>query len=78
MSEKFTYHRTWESIERMLEDALQEQRYHLDKISKTKHKKRKMFHMRQYKGLQGVIYGRRWTLGDRDITNDILLGRDEL
>jgi hypothetical protein len=37
-------------------------------------KEQKVQHMRDFKGLQGVIYGLRWVLGDLKITRKKVLG----
>ena len=37
-------------------------------------KSERMMHMRNYKGLEGVINALRWTLGDRQTTKEMVLG----
>tara|TARA_R100000664_G_C2754604_1_gene142251 strand:+ start:1159 stop:1395 length:237 start_codon:yes stop_codon:yes gene_type:complete len=75
MSEEFSYNKTWEQIHTMLEKAEKKQNYHWMKIQrKDTPKSERVMHMRNYKGLEGVINGLRWTLGDRKMTVDIVLG----
>jgi|14_taG_2_1085336.scaffolds.fasta_scaffold00047_26 hypothetical protein len=74
-SENFSYERTWEEIETMLNDAERKQNKHLlalHNLALTKEEK--VQHMRDYKGLQGVIYGLRWVLGDMKMSRKKVLG----
>tara|TARA_Y100000361_G_C10965108_1_gene240908 strand:+ start:343 stop:609 length:267 start_codon:yes stop_codon:yes gene_type:complete len=78
-SENFGYNRTWKEIEEMLWEAERKQNQHLMALrSKATHhiltKEEKIQHMRDFKGLQGVIYGLRWVLGDLKITRKKVLG----
>ena len=73
-SENFSYERTWEEIETMLNEAERKQNKHLLAITRKTDKKTKMYHMRKYKGLEGVIRGLRWVLGDLKMSRTKVLG----
>lgn len=61
----FTYDRTWEQIESMLDECNAKQERHLNALSAGNLSRAdKMHHMRQYKGLEGAIATLRWVLGD--------------
>lgn len=75
MDEDFTYNRSWEQIIHMLEKAEQKQNWHFMMMQrKDTDKSERMMHMRNYKGLEGVINALRWTLGDRQTTKEMVLG----
>ena len=75
MSEKFSYNKSWDQIHNMLEKAEKKQNWHWMMIQrKDTPKSERMMHMRNYKGLEGVINGLRWVLGDRSITMEKVLG----
>ncbi len=77
-SENFSYNRSWEDIETMLYDAEREQNKHFIAMNrKGTTKKQKIYHMRKYKGLQGVIAGLRWVLGDKNMRNSEVLGKTD-
>jgi len=76
-SENFSYERTWEEIEDLLNKAEREQNKHLTALQTRKPKPLLMKHMRNYKGLEGVIYALRWVLGDLKIDEDKVLGREK-
>ena len=69
-SEIFTYNRTWEEIEIMLDKAERKQNTHLLIMQKCKKEKR-IVHMRNYKALEGVIKSLRWVLGDLHIEHPL-------
>lgn len=74
-SENFSYERTWEEIETMLNEAERKQNKHLMALrGKGLTKEERIQHMRDYKGLQGVIYGLRWVLGDLKMPRVRVLG----
>tara|TARA_Y100000593_G_scaffold94859_1_gene196682 strand:+ start:1740 stop:1970 length:231 start_codon:yes stop_codon:yes gene_type:complete len=76
MSENFAYNKSWEEIEEMLHRAERKQHRHLMALQNTKLKKQdKLHHMKQYKGLEGVINGLRWVLGDKDMDVRTVLGQ---
>jgi|TARA_R110002012_G_scaffold310194_1_gene517771 hypothetical protein len=74
-SENFSYERTWEEIYNLLHEAERKQNKHLLALQNTRlTKKQKFQHMRNYKGLQGVINALRWTLGDLHMPRKKVLG----
>ena len=74
-SENFAYNRSWEDIETMLGEAERKQNQHLMAINrKGADKRERMYHMRKYKGLEGVIRGLRWVLGDLKMSRKRVLG----
>tara|TARA_R100001594_G_scaffold150530_1_gene212178 strand:+ start:3416 stop:3631 length:216 start_codon:yes stop_codon:yes gene_type:complete len=70
MSRHYTYQRTWMEIENMLDKAERKQNEHYMKMQKGNRKER-IYHMRNYKALEGVVKSLRWTLGDKDIENPL-------
>ncbi len=74
-SDNFSYEREWQEIYDLLHEAERKQNKHLlalqDKHLTTKEKVK---HMRDYKGLQGVIHALRWTLGDNKMPRKKVLG----
>jgi len=70
-SENFSYERTWEEIEAMLDKAERKQNWHYNQIQSTRNKKKRLTHMRNYKALEGVIKALRWTLGDLHIEHPL-------
>ena len=71
----YSYSRTWDEIEDMLYQAEKKQNAHLVALrGKDLTTKQKVKHMRDFKGLQGVIHGLRWTLGDNQMTRSKVLG----
>jgi len=75
-SENFSYERDWQEIYDLLHEAERTQNQHLFALQDTRlTKKQKVQHMRDFKGLQGVIHALRWTLGDNKMTRDKVLGR---
>ena len=70
-SEKFTYERSWEEIETMLDKAERKQYLHFMEMNNTNNKKKRMKHMRNYKVLEGVVKALRWTLGDMHVEHPL-------
>ncbi len=70
MSRHYTYQRTWAEIENMLDKAERKQNEHYMKMQKGSRKER-IYHMRNYKALEGVVKSLRWTLGDKDIEDPL-------
>ena len=71
-SEHFSYERTWEEIEVMLDKAERKQNMHFMQMQRPGMKKKeRMKHMRNYKALEGVIKSLRWVLGDKDIQHPL-------
>lgn len=69
-SEHFAYDKTWEQIEDMLDRAERKQNSHLMKLQSCPESKR-IYHMRNYKALQGVVKALRWVLGDKDVEHPL-------
>ena len=71
-SEHFSYDRTWEEIEGMLDKAERTMNYHEVEMHKYPKKSKKcMYHARNFKALQGVVKTLRWTLGDKNIRHPL-------
>jgi len=71
LEELFTYNRTWEEIEEMLDAAEKKCNYHRSEYSNGTTHKDKIYHARNYKALQGVIKTLRWVLGDKKISHPL-------
>lgn len=69
-SEHFTYERTWEDIHTMLDKAEKRQNHHYTMMQNAK-KGERIYHMRNYKALEGVVKALRWTLGDIKIDHPL-------
>lgn len=69
-SEHFSYERSWSDIENMLDRAERKQNKHLLALQ-TCEKSDRMYHMRNYKALQGVVKSLRWVLGDKDVEHPL-------
>ena len=68
----FSYSRTWEEIERMLDKAERRKNYHEMHMNDTEmDRPQRMFHARNFKALEGVIKTLRWTLGDKNVTHPL-------
>ena len=74
-SENFAYDKSWEDIHAMLDKAELEQNKHFMLMQRTKNKKARIEHMRNYKALEGVVAALRWVLGDIHVSGDKVLGR---
>ena len=71
-SETFSYERTWEEIEVMLDKAERKQNMHFMQMQRQGiNKKERMKHMRNYKALEGVIKSLRWVLGDKNVQHPL-------
>ena len=76
MSEsEFSYNRSWDEIEQMLEKA--ESKLHTHEMGMQKYRQRIksrefLYHARNFKALQGVVKTLRWTLGDRNISTHLI------
>tara|TARA_R110002020_G_scaffold21782_10_gene73876 strand:+ start:3241 stop:3492 length:252 start_codon:yes stop_codon:yes gene_type:complete len=70
----FTYKRTWDEIEIMLDKAERVKNIHEVKMSEQRERgnsKRALHHAKNVKALEGVVKTLRWTLGDKDITHPL-------
>tara|TARA_R100000458_G_C8276139_1_gene251361 strand:+ start:3577 stop:3819 length:243 start_codon:yes stop_codon:yes gene_type:complete len=74
-SENFSYNRSWDDIEKMLYEAEREQNKHYMNM-RTGDRQHRVYHMRNYKALEGVITGLRWVLGDLKVSKKQVLGRE--
>tara|TARA_R100000781_G_scaffold108204_1_gene72678 strand:+ start:42 stop:257 length:216 start_codon:yes stop_codon:yes gene_type:complete len=70
MSEQRTYDRTWVEIEDMLDRAERKQNIHYTKMQRGK-KAERVFHMRNYKALEGVVKTLKWALGEKGIEHPL-------
>jgi hypothetical protein len=71
-SEVYSYERSWEDIESMLDKAERKKNYHQLKLSMCKPKSKEWVeHARNFKALEGVVKTLRWTLGDKNITHPL-------
>ena len=73
-SEHFMGLRTENEIELMLDKAERKRNYHrtmTEKCRKTEHMKDMLFHMRNYKALEGVVKALRWALGDKNVEHPL-------
>ena len=71
-SDHFTYDRTWDEIETMLDKAERKLNYHDIEMNRYPPKSKQWFyHARNFKAMQGVVKTLRWTLGDKDITHPL-------
>ena len=69
-SESFMGVRDEKVILTMLDKAERKQNMHFTKMQISK-KKERIFHMRNYKALEGVVKALRWTLGDKHIDHPL-------
>ena len=77
-SENFSYERDWQEIYDLLHEAERKQNKHLLALQNPHlTKKQKMQHMRNFKGLEGVINALRWTLGDLHMPRSKVLGEKQ-
>ena len=70
MKERYTGVRSEEAILTMLDKAERKQNMHFTNMQMGK-KKERIFHMRNYKALEGVVKSLRWALGDKDIEHPL-------
>ena len=72
VEQHYTYARTWEDIEIMLDKAERKLNFHKSKMSQIKIKSKPwIMHARNFKALEGVIKTLKWTLGDREIKHPL-------
>ena len=71
-TDSFSYSRSWEDIEIMLDKAERKLNFHRIRMDNHPQKSKKWFeHARNFKALQGVVKTLRWTLGDKNITHPL-------
>ncbi len=59
----FTYDMSWQDIEDKLNECIKKRNFHFETLKKCP-KSMRLYHMRQYKGLEGAITALKWVLGD--------------
>jgi len=69
-SEHFAGVRNEDAILKMLDKAERKQNIHYTKMQDGRRSER-IFHMRNYKALEGVVKALRWTLGDKEIDHPL-------
>ena len=67
----FTYDRSWGEIEEMLNKAELIMNWHETQAHSSLQQKDKIYHMRNFKALQGVVKSLRWVLGDIKIKDPL-------
>lgn len=68
----FTYNRSWDEIETMLDKAERKLNQHKIAITSSVSKSKQwVYHARNFKALEGVIKTLRWTLGDKNIEHPL-------
>ena len=70
-SEHFSYDRSWGEIEDMLDRAERKMNFHETEAHSAIRKLDKVYHVRNYKALQGVVQALRWVLGDINIKDPL-------
>tara|TARA_R110002126_G_scaffold90853_1_gene216419 strand:+ start:1038 stop:1283 length:246 start_codon:yes stop_codon:yes gene_type:complete len=75
-SEHFSYERTWEDIENLLNESEREQNRCLTTLRDCPRPLRVSV-MKRYKGLEGVINALRWVLGDLRMSKNKVLGKEK-
>lgn len=80
----FTYDKSWDEIETMLATLERKQNNHLTAITllkgqrmSKKQRQEAVWHMRQFKGLEGAITSLRWVLGDPNADPTVGVKTDE-
>ena len=63
-SDLFSYDRSWGEIEDMLDRAERKMNFHETQAHASLKPENKIFHMRNFKALQGVVKALLWVLGD--------------
>lgn len=71
-SDLFSYNRSWDEMEAMLDKAEKTLNYHEMRMARFRPKSKNwVFHARNYKALQGVIKTLRWCLGDKNVQHPL-------
>jgi len=74
----YTYNRTWEDIHALLDEAERTKNQHKTAtFNERLSTKQRAQHMRDYKGLQGVVYSLRWVLGDPNTSRKKVITGEE-
>ena len=70
-SNLFSYNRSWKELEDMLDRAERKMNRHYLEAHNSSGKQEKVYHMRNYKALQGVVKTLRWVLGDINVRHPL-------
>ena len=71
-SEVFSYSRSWEEIESMLDRAERKMNHHRLEMDLNPLKSKEWFyHARNFKAMQGVVKTLRWALGDKNVLHPL-------
>jgi len=70
-SEHFTYDRSWGEIEHMLFEAELQMNRHNTAALAAVQKDNRIFHVRNYTALRGVVKTLRWVLGDMKVKDPL-------
>ena len=70
-SEHFMGVRSEDELLDMLDRAERKQNAHFFHIQSVSTKQRKIYHMRNYKALEGVVKTLRWCLGDKEVEHPL-------
>ena len=71
-SDCFSYNRTWDDIENMLDKAERQLNHHSVGMNNCRPKSKDWwYHARNFKAMQGVVKTLRWTLGDKNIPHPL-------
>ena len=70
-SEHFNYDRSWGEIEDMLNNAELKMNHHETQVHASLRKEDKVYHIRNFKALQGVVKALRWVIGDIKIKDPL-------
>tara|TARA_R110000824_G_scaffold196128_8_gene379190 strand:- start:2458 stop:2703 length:246 start_codon:yes stop_codon:yes gene_type:complete len=70
-TEHFTYDKSWGEIENMLDRAERKMNHHSIEALSSKKRDDKVYHVRNFKALQGVAKALRWVLGDMKVKDPL-------
>jgi hypothetical protein len=71
-SDVFSYNRSWEEMEQMLDRAERVKNHHELGMAENPPKSKKWFyHARNFKAMQGVVKTLRWCLGDKSVMHPL-------
>ena len=71
-SNLFSYNRSWNDIEIMLDKAERVKNHHrVEMANCPKKSKSWVFHARNYKAMEGVVKSLRWCLGDKNVAHPL-------
>jgi hypothetical protein len=71
-SDIFSYNRSWNDMEEMLDRAERVKNHHQIGMTQNKPKSKQwVYHARNYKAMQGVVKTLRWCLGDKSVAHPL-------